>query len=171
MSRGDSISVRRRRRLGRYSHHGIDCGDGTVIHYTGGPGTVRRIERTTLESFAGGSTVVPRHHRKALPVEEIVANAESRLGADGYHLVWNNCEHFTTWASTGSRSSKQVRGWFMAAPGAVASLSAAQEAGAHVMLLGGLVTGGICAVATPVRRGRRKRLHRDRLVEDGATRR
>jgi hypothetical protein len=165
VSRGDHIYVRRHRRLSRYSHHGIDCGDGSVIHYAGEPGTVRRVERTPFETFTAGSPVLARTHRKGLPVDEIVAKAESRLGADGYHLVWNNCEHFATWASTGSRSSKQVRGWFVAAPGAVASLGAAQEAGAHLMILGGLCTGGLYAVATPLRRGRRRRRRRALAVE------
>jgi Lecithin retinol acyltransferase len=156
MSRGDHIFVRRRRRLGWYSHHGVDCGDGSVIHYAGDPGTVRRVERTTREAFAGGSAVLVRGHRRRLPPDEAVAKAESRLGSDGYHLVWNNCEHFATWSSTGSRASKQVRGWAMAGPGMVASLSATQEVGAHVVLLSGLGMGGAYALGRPLRRRRRR---------------
>ena len=155
MSRGDHIYVRRRRRLTRYSHHGIDCGDGTVVHYAGGPETGRRVERTSMGSFAGGSEVLVRTYRRRLPVEEIVANAESRLGSDGYHLLWNNCEHFATWSATGSAASKQVRGWVAAGPGAVASLGAADAAGVHVMVLGTLVT-GVYALTKPIR-GRRHR--------------
>ena len=78
MIRGDHIYVRRRRRFSRYSHHGIDCGDGTVIHYAGEPGTVRRVERTSMDSFADGSEVFVRRYRRRLPVEEVMANAESR---------------------------------------------------------------------------------------------
>ena len=76
MSRGDHVYVRRRR---HYSHHGIDCGDGTVIHYVGERGTVRRVERTSWKDFAGGDTVHVRHHKARLPAEDIVRNAESRL--------------------------------------------------------------------------------------------
>lgn len=153
MSRGDHIYVRRRR---RYSHHGIDCGDGTVIHYVGAWGTVRRVERTSLDSFTQGSQVLVRRHRHRLPVEEIVANAESRLGSQGYHLVRNNCEHFATWASTGSGASSQVRGWAVAAPGAAASVGVAEAAGAHVMLLGSLGM-GLYALTKPLQRRRRRR--------------
>jgi Lecithin retinol acyltransferase len=152
MSRGDHVYVRRRR---RYSHHGIDCGEGTVIHYVGAWGTVRQVERTSLDSFAEGSEVLVRPYRRRLPVEEIVHNAESRLGSQGYHLVRNNCEHFATWASTGTASSSQVRGWVVAAPGAVASVGVAQAAGAHLMLLESLGM-GVYALARPLRRYRRR---------------
>lgn len=153
MSRGDHVFVRRRR---RYTHHGIDCGDGTVIHYVGGWGSIRRIERTSWEIFADGSEAFVREHRQPLPVEEIVRNAESRLGEHGYHLVRNNCEHFATWAATGSPASRQVRGWAMAAPGAVASFGVAEAAGAHLALVGGL---GVGAYALRVRRRARGALY------------
>jgi hypothetical protein len=152
MARADHIFVRRDR---HYSHHGIDCGDGTVIHYAGRRGPGRRVERTSLSSFADGSEMLVRTYRRRLPAEEIIANAESRLGTHGYHLVRNNCEHFATWASTGSASSRQVRGWVMAAPGAVASVGAADAVGVHLMLLGSLSMGAY-ALATPLRRRRRR---------------
>lgn len=152
MSRGDHVYVRRRR---RYTHHGIDCGDGTVIHYVGAWGTVRRVERTSLDSFAEGAEVVVRRYRRRLPVDEIVDSAESRVGSQGYHLVRNNCEHLATWASTGSASSSQVRRWAMAAPGAVASVSAAQTAGVHLMLFGSVGV-GVYALTRPLRRYRRR---------------
>ena len=112
---------------------------------------MRRIERTSIESFADGSEVFVRHYRRRLPVDEVVANAESRVGVDGYHLVWNNCEHFATWSSKGSPASKQVRGWVAAGPGAVASIGAAEAAGVHVMVLGTLSM-GIYALVKPIRR-------------------
>jgi hypothetical protein len=168
MSRGDHIYVRRRRHWGRYSHHGIDCGDGSVIHYAGLPGSLRRVERTTFEVFAGDSAVLTRVHRRQLPAVDVMAKAESRLGAEDWHLVWNNCEHFATWCSTGSRASKQVRGWVMAAPGAVASVSAADAVGAHLMLLCSVVMGGVYAVTKPVRRRRRRLRVRRRGVDEPA---
>ncbi|MER7559676.1 lecithin retinol acyltransferase family protein [Nocardioides sp. NPDC126508] len=143
MARGDHIFVRRGR--GRYyTHHGIDGGDGTVIHYTGTAATGRRVERSSLESFADGGEIFLRSYRSRLPAEEIVSRAESRLGTSGYHLVRNNCEHFATWASTGSAASRQVRSWAVAAPGAVASVAMAQAAGIHLIVLG---TVSMCAYA------------------------
>lgn len=151
MSRGDHVYVRRGR---RYTHHGIDCGDGTVIHYVGGWGSIRRIERTPWDLFACDSEVFVRDYRQRLPVEEIVRNAESRLGAHGYHLVRNNCEHFATWASTGSAASRQVRRWAMAAPGAVVSFGVADFAGIHLALVGGVGVGAY-ALIRPFRRSQR----------------
>lgn len=160
MSRGDHIYARRRQRYGRYSHHGIDCGDGSVIHYAGQRRDGRRVERGSWQSFAQGSTVRVRAHRHGLSPDEVVAKAESRLGDDGYHLVWNNCEHFATWCSTGSKASKQVRGWVMAAPGALASFSAAQTVGTHLVLIGGVFISGCYAMVRPVRRRRGRRRSR-----------
>jgi hypothetical protein len=153
MSRGDHVYVRRGR---RYSHHGIDCGDGTVIHYSGDRGTTRRVERSPLESFANGSPVLVRTYRERLPIEQIVANAESRLGDTGYHLVRNNCEHFATWASTGAARSGQVRGWAVAAPSAFAGIGASEAAGIHLMLLG-FLSMCVYAVTKPFRRRRDRR--------------
>ena len=154
--KGDHLYVHRRR---RYTHHGIDCGDGTVIHYVGGWGSVRRVDRTPYDEFALGAEVFVRSYKHRLPVEEIIANAESKLGSHGYHLVRNNCEHLATWASTGAPRSRQVRRWAMAGPGAVASISVADAAGIHLMVLGSLGLGAF-AVGSPLRRtiGRSRRI-------------
>lgn len=160
MSRGDHVYVRRRR---HYTHHGIDCGDRTIIHYAGDRATLRRVERTSWESFAGGSRVHVRRYRDRLPVDDIVRNAEARLGDGGYHLVTNNCEHFATWCSTGSAASSQVRRWAMAAPGAAFSVGFADAAGLHLLLLGSLSM-GLYMLTRPLRRRdgqRRGRAHRD----------
>ncbi|HEU5038124.1 MAG TPA: lecithin retinol acyltransferase family protein [Nocardioides sp.] len=148
--RGDHVYVRRR----TYSHHGIDCGDGTVIHYVGPRRSVRRIERTSWAEFAAGAEVHVRPYRTRLPADEIVRHAESRIGTEGYSLVTNNCEHFATWASTGSPGSSQVRRWAVAAPGAVASVGAVDAVGGHLMLLGSLGMGAY-ALTRPLRRSRR----------------
>jgi len=152
MARGDHVFVRRGR---RYTHHGIDCGDGSVIHFVRVRGAVRRVERTSMAAFAEGSSVQVRPYRERLPVDEIVANAESRLGWEDYHLIRNNCEHLATWASTGASRSRQVRGWVMAAPSAFASIGVAEAAGAHLVFVGGLSIGAYAA-ARPLRRRRRR---------------
>ena len=138
MPRGDHVYVRRR----HYSHHGIDCGDGTVIHFArvrrAFRSVERRVERTPWDVFARGSRVRVKSYRSRLPIEQIIRNAESKLGARGYHLVRNNCEHLASWASTGSPASGQVRRWAVVAPGALASASVVEAASVHLVLLGTL---------------------------------
>ena len=56
MAKGDHIYVERL--AGVYAHHGIDTGDGWVIHYTGKNWRdPRRVQRTTVEDFARGGEV------------------------------------------------------------------------------------------------------------------
>lgn len=110
MARGDHIKVRRS--SGLYSHHGIDMGDGTVIHFSGEP--FRRDEasicRVPLAEFlAGGRRIVVRHRGTELAPDEVAAAAEAALARQKYCLWRNNCEHFATWCKTGRRHSKQVR--------------------------------------------------------------
>lgn len=110
MARGDHIKVRRRG--GLYSHHGIDMGDGTVIHFNGEP--FRRDEasicRVTMAEFlAGGRMVIVRHRGTVLASEDVVTAAETALARQKYCLWRNNCEHFATACKTGRRHSRQVR--------------------------------------------------------------
>jgi len=133
MARGDHLYVRRRR---RYTHHGIDCGDGSVIHFVRTRGGGRRVARTSLEDFAVGSEVRVRTYRRRLPAEETVRNAESRIGRADYHLLRNNCEHLATWCCTGRPTSSQVRHWLLATQGAVASVVAVQAVGVQLAFLG-----------------------------------
>jgi hypothetical protein len=148
MARGDHIYVRRGR---RYTHHGIDCGDGSVIHYIRPGGAVRRVDRTSMDEFAMGSPVKVRTHAQRLPVEETIENAESRLGDDGYHLIRHNCEHFAVWCCTGRAASTQVRRWAWASQGTLAWLVTAQSLGTHVALAGAFGA-GLYALGRPLRR-------------------
>lgn len=147
MARGDHLYVRRGR---RYTHHGIDCGDGTVIAYVGPRGTVRYVGRTSLESFARGARVRVRDHADRLSPDETVHRAESRLGSVGYSLVRNNCEHFATWCCTGRKASAQVRRWALAVQSTLASLVAAESFGAHIVVAGTLGA-GLYALTRPLR--------------------
>jgi hypothetical protein len=147
MARGDHIFVRRGR---RYTHHGIDCGDGSVIHFVGSRGSVRHVGRTSLAVFAMDSEVIVRPYEQRLEAEETVRNAESRLGSVNYHLVRNNCEHFAAWCCTGRARSSQVRRWALAAQGTLASLVAVQSVGPQVAAVG-LAGAGLYAVFRPLR--------------------
>ena len=57
MAKGDHIKVSRK---GVYTHHGIDMGDGTVIHFSGeiaDLGENATVERVSVEKFANGGKI------------------------------------------------------------------------------------------------------------------
>jgi hypothetical protein len=115
MARGDRIEVEHRivGSTVTYLHHGVDLGDGTVVHarpddfrnpFGGG-----RVVRTSLAEFSEGRAVRVRNEPPAaFPAEEIASRALAHVDRDGYDLVIDNCEHFATWCATGRRSSRQV---------------------------------------------------------------
>ena len=107
MDRGDHIYVRR---LG-YTHHGIDVGDGQVVHYTGevGQKSDASVCRTSLGDFSRGAETKTRVYGECDSIDETIKRAESRLNEDSYNLVFNNCEHFATWCKTGEHKSEQVK--------------------------------------------------------------
>ena len=102
MAQGDHLYVDRR--LGSFTHHGIDCGDGTVIHYKDGASIIR----STRAFFSGGSQIRVRDYGQADPPSVVMKRALSRLGERDYNLIFNNCEHFATWCKTGQHQSQQV---------------------------------------------------------------
>jgi hypothetical protein len=108
--RGNQIYVYREllNLQGIYEHHGIDCGDGSVIHYRKPSET---IERTSIETFTRGNLVYVREYPKGFCfiADVVVDRAQSRLGERKYNLLFNNCEHFATWCKTGISNSKQIR--------------------------------------------------------------
>ncbi len=110
MAKGDRIYVYRNlwQLDGLYRHHGIDCGDGTVIHYRKPSET---IERTTLETFSKGNPVYVADYGEGFGYipNVVVERAESRLGERKYNLLFNNCEHFASWCKTGVSESQQVK--------------------------------------------------------------
>jgi len=109
MGFGDHLYVERAG--GLYSHHAIDCGDGTVIHYwIGGLPLRASVERTTLEEFADGGVVRVRGYAACDPPDTAVRRAFESLGARGFDPLTNNCEHFAVWCKTGRMESSQVRG-------------------------------------------------------------
>ena len=107
MGRGDHIRVNR----GLYWHHGIDVGDGTVVHAAGEPGRrkIGAIVRcTSMAEFLRGGRLVRVDAVGSLPADEIVDRARQALGRGGYSLFFNNCEHFARWCQTGELGSRQV---------------------------------------------------------------
>jgi hypothetical protein len=116
MAQGDRLEVERSL-LGSaftYLHHGIDVGDGTVVHAR--PDDFRRpfgggrVVRTTWEEFAAGRAVrVVTEQLAAFAGHEVAARALAHVGRPGYCPVVDNCEHFATWCATGVRASRQVQ--------------------------------------------------------------
>ena len=111
MARGDHIKVARQ----LYDHHGIDVGNGEVIHYSGEMNAEKKnavICRVSKAAFAaGGKVEIVIHEGNCFLPEETVQRAEKYLG-DGlglYDFLGNNCEHFAYWCKTGRRESKQVK--------------------------------------------------------------
>lgn len=126
---GDMIEFRR----GSYSHWGINVGNNEVIHLIGDEwgsltsaifGTM--LPQVRYESFTDvdqdtksgkvkklkGSVFCVNNTShdylpKALPPQAIVERALSQVGEKGYHLLYNNCEHFATWSRHGKGHSKQ----------------------------------------------------------------
>lgn len=109
MAKGDHIYVVRK----GYAHEGIDCGDATVIHYSGRPWARNHtacVERIPLKDFARGKDVhvVSYEGEFRFPADEVVRRAESRLGERSYNVLTNNCEHFARWAVSGEARSTQI---------------------------------------------------------------
>jgi hypothetical protein len=102
MAKGDHIYVHR----SGFTHHGIDCGDDSVIHY-GKRGGVR-ICHISKNDFASGNEIHVKEYGKCYSDDAVVRRAESRLGEKGYDLFSNNCEHFAYWCKTGKYKSEQV---------------------------------------------------------------
>ena len=107
MAFGDHIYVRR---LG-YTHDGIDCGDGTVVHRSSvdGAKSGAMILRSSIEEFGRGAEFHVRDYGARLSRDETVARAESMVGQSGYHVMFDNCEHFARWCATGEYESEQVQ--------------------------------------------------------------
>jgi hypothetical protein len=130
-ARGEHIYVDR----GLYTHHGIDCGDGTVIDFAGREGgkSTARIRRVTVAEFAQGAPVKMRACGSRYGPEMVVARALSMIGRSGYDLFSNNCEHFASWCVTGEHSSAQVDAVWSAA-GMCGVASAAPRIGASALV-------------------------------------
>lgn len=103
MARGDHIYINDFNFIS-YTHHGIDCGDGTVIHYT-----QEGVCRVSVYEFSQGKKINTWIYDDCDHPNLVMLRAESRLGERDYHLLLNNCEHFVNWCKTGITESEQVK--------------------------------------------------------------
>lgn len=109
MARGDQIFVMRPllNLEGVYEHHGIDCGDGTVIHYSKAEAEPT-IRQTSWKDFSWSNPVSVKLYAASFIADVVIERAESRLGEQQYNLLTNNCEHFATWCKVGKSESLQI---------------------------------------------------------------
>lgn len=151
MARGEHIRVKR---IGYY-HHGIDIGDGRVIHFTGEPGSKAdaSIKEASITDFLSGGNIEIVEYGKSNTADEVISRAKSRLNETGYNLVFNNCEHFAFWCMTGKHQSEQVTqatGRTTAAIGtgtlAGGSLTIISSAGSAAGLSGPGIMSGLAAI-------------------------
>ncbi len=106
MARGDQIYTMREVVGIPYEHHGIDCGDGSVIHY--GKTGEATVTRTAGAAFSRGGAVYVKAQPTAFIPAVVIARAESRLGEQQYDLFFNNCEHFANWCKIGRSECTQI---------------------------------------------------------------
>ncbi len=99
--RGDHLTVHYR----AFYHHGVDCGDGTVIHLSREYG---KVHRSTWTEFANGQEVYVEPTTAQYSADCVVQRAQSRLGESNYQVYANNCEHFARWCREGRAYSTQV---------------------------------------------------------------
>ncbi len=112
--RGDHIRVDR----GLYYHHGIYVADDEVIHFSSEDddnilGSSNLVLRTDRSGFLRNGRLEVKVYTEdeiddLYPVEDIIAWAQACLGDEGYHLVFNNCEHFANYCTLGRHHSGQV---------------------------------------------------------------
>ena len=133
MARGDHIKVKRLG--GIYTHHGIDMGDGTVMHFSGEPLRQRQAKvcREAMDTFLeGGKAKVVRYGDAAQDPDVVIETAETEMGKTGYRLLFGNCEHFACYCVTGQWRSRQAT---RAIAGATMALAGTVALGTSVMVL------------------------------------
>ena len=117
MAKGDHIYVHCTAAGIPYQHHGIDMGDGTVIHLAPADGSRIvfsdksdrfSVRRESLENFCHGAQPITVNHDNPRMADEVVAAAEAQLGRCGYSLLDGNCEHFARLCACGRAESHQI---------------------------------------------------------------
>lgn len=111
---GDHIRVK----LKGYYHHGIYIGNDEVIQF-GHPFDVFSnhdeiaVIKSNIEDFLhGGFLEVRIYNKKELkkkrPADQIIKTANELIGTKGYHILYNNCEHFANYCVFLEKISHQI---------------------------------------------------------------
>lgn len=116
-AKGDHIRVLRIG--GLYAHHGVYVSDEEVIHFTGQDDdsildwSKCEVIKTNLAAFLKGGILEVKEYtddefQDLYAPEQIVIYARSCIGEKGYHLAFNNCEHFANVCTLGRFRSRQA---------------------------------------------------------------
>jgi hypothetical protein len=113
MAKGDHLLIH----MDLFTHHGIDAGDGTVVHWANSNGQGvnpltkegAAIQQTSYADFAAGKLVNVWNDATSFDADTVVSRSLNCLGQQGYNLAHNNCEHFASWCRTGEPWSEQVK--------------------------------------------------------------
>lgn len=114
---GDHIRVQRIG--GLYAHHGVYVSDEEVIHFTGKENdsildwSKPEVISSDLDYFLKGGVLEIKEYtdeefQDLYAPDQIVTYARACLGDKGYHLAFNNCEHFANICTLGRFRSNQV---------------------------------------------------------------
>jgi len=140
MGKGAHIFIKH----GVHAHHGIDCGDGTVVHYPG-KSQGGKVSKDRISKFAQGKKIyeIKYKYKECLSLDTTIERAQSRLeqNAENYHLFKSNCEHFAHWCKTGKCESHQVGG-------VLAPLASGSTAAIATVLLGAVTLAAPFAVGS-----------------------
>lgn len=107
---------------GSIHHYGVFVSTDEVIQFGLAPAlrphqkdadvTVLSTDLTAFRNGADLETAVftPEEAATHPTPAEAVAAARTRMGEGGYHILYNNCEHFANECVTGKHYSEQVEG-------------------------------------------------------------
>ncbi len=123
MAKGDHIYVC----YPGFTHHGIDSGDGSVIHYETNQQN-RKITRVAIADFANKNTVYRKKYEYYDAADTVVMRAESKLNQPGDDLFNHNSENFAYWCKTGQTKNEPVKSPIDHVPVAIATKVVAEVA-------------------------------------------
>ena len=112
---GDIVRVA----IGNFYHYGIYVSDDEVIQFGLPPTDLRKnmagveVCSSNIENFLEGKFLEvgqpdKKEKKQILPPAEIIKLARSRIGEKGYHILYNNCEHFAFQCAFNKKVSSQV---------------------------------------------------------------
>ncbi len=102
--RGDILRVS----FGNFYHYGIYVSDEEIIQFGLSPAlnvglkeSDIKVLSSNIDTFLNGgflevAVLDKKEEKSRLSLEETINKARSRLGEGGYHLLYNNCEHFVS---------------------------------------------------------------------------
>lgn len=125
--RGDMVRVK----CGSIYHYGVFISEDEIIQFGLAPSQRQGVKACDIEVctsdvdvFLGGgflevAVLDKKERKKRRKVEDTVRMARERLGEKGYHILYNNCEHFAYECVMGERYCSQtdtVRSLFKSLP-------------------------------------------------------